>query len=247
MNNDYTQFENQQYQAPTQTQQQQVTPPQQYNQNQQYGGAPQQQQGYQQQSQGVQADDDDLDMNGTIEDDGQDFVLLPAGTYSFVVVDFEQSKYQEKPKAQGMPGRVRNRMIVSIQVEHEGQKHTLKDFLALKKNMEWKFCQLFKGIGDRKKGERLVMDWDNIRGKGGKVKIKVESFLGKNGATKQSNKIDRYLDPAEAAPQQAAPQQTQVQQPTFQQPQQQQQAPLVNGNVPNPTGQAGNWGNGGFQ
>tara|TARA_R110002074_G_scaffold105742_4_gene228404 strand:+ start:2504 stop:3250 length:747 start_codon:yes stop_codon:yes gene_type:complete len=200
---------------------------QQFNQNQQQFNQAQNQgyqnQGYQSQAGQMPLDDEDMEMNSTIQDDGQDFVLLQAGTYAFHVIDFEQGEYQDKKSN----GKVRKRIIVHLQIDHDGVKHTIKDYLPLKRSMEWKFCQLFKGIGDRKKGDPLVMDWQSIRGKGGMVKIKVDSFKSStDGSMKQSSKVDRFLDPSESST--TGPDATaggsQVQAPSFQQPAQQQPA-----------------------
>jgi hypothetical protein len=247
----YDQYQNQQYQQGAQQTQYQA-PPQGYQ-------APQQ--NYQTQAGQPPVDEDDLDMNATIQDDGNDFVLLPEGVYDFIVTDFEPGEYQEKPQGPNIPGKTRKKIVVSIQVEYEGQKQTIKDSIPLLRKMEWKFCQLFKAIGDRKKGESLVMDWNNIRGKGGKCKIKVDTFKNRtSGENMQSNKIAKYFDPAESTNQApagyAAPDQnTQMQAPTFQnpaqtqQPQQTQQAPQVQGNIPQPTGAASSagWNSGGFK
>tara|TARA_R100000655_G_C2969002_1_gene190053 strand:- start:486 stop:1217 length:732 start_codon:yes stop_codon:yes gene_type:complete len=144
------------------------------------------------------ADDDDLDMNATIENDGKDFkdfVIAPAGYYDFYVVKYETQEYTDKNVN---PHRTRKRIIVTIQFEFQDEKIEIKEYFPLKKSMEWKFCQFFKCIGDRKHGEPLVMDWQNCTGKRGKVKIKIDDWENKNGDVLQSNKVDKYIDPADA-------------------------------------------------
>ena len=39
-----------------------------------------------------------MDWNDVIEDDGQEFVLLPEGDYNFVVTDFERGRFPGSAK-----------------------------------------------------------------------------------------------------------------------------------------------------
>jgi len=216
--------------------QQQQTPQNQYNQQpQQQGQQPQ----YASPAGAMPVDDDDLAFDGVIENDGNEFVLIPAGVYPFNVIDFEQTEYQDT-KA----NKSRKKIIVHVQVTlPDGSTAVIKDHLPLKRTLEWKFCQLFTSVGDRKSGEPLQMKWNEIRGKGGQVKIKVDSF-NKKGTNEQlqNNKVDKYLDPSKATAPAAG---QQLQQPSFQQPVQQPVQQTIAGTPPAPTGQASQAGWGG--
>lgn len=190
------------------------------------------QQGNYPQAGAMPMDDDDLAMDGIIENDGQELIILPKGEYSFVVVDYETSEYTDTKAG----NRTRKKVIVHCQIDFNGSKVTIKEQLPLKKTMEWKFCQLFTCIGDRKSGEQLKMNWNEIKGKGGKCIVKPRKF-NSNGEEKQTNSIDKFLEPA-TAPNGVS---STMQPPTFSNPAQ--------GNVPPATGaaQQAGWGNGSFQ
>ena len=52
-----------------------------------------------------------MDWNDVIEDDGQEFVLLPEGDYNFVVTNFERGRF---PGSAKIPAT--NKATISIQI-----------------------------------------------------------------------------------------------------------------------------------
>lgn len=125
-----------------------------------------------------------LEENGTITSDG--FTLLPPGEYDFRVAGVSwtrpsSDKFGHCKMAQ-----------VSIEIEHDGAVAKLVENLILHKDLEWKLGQFFHGIGLKRYGEPLIMRWD-LNGMWGRAKIKVDTYQGRDGKDRESNKIERFL------------------------------------------------------
>ena len=65
-------------------------------------------------------------------------------------------------------------------------------------SLEWKLCQFFLAIGDRKHGEALKMNWDAVEGKGGWCEIGHRTWTGRDGEERESNQVERFIDPQDA-------------------------------------------------
>lgn len=134
----------------------------------------------------------ELDWDGQIENDGADFTLLPEGEYDFQVKNFTRARH---PGSAKLPPC--NKAVLSIDLMDEDGR-TLSNIdhnLFLHTKTEGLLCQFFRSIGARKHGEKLVMDWNKIIGKAGRCKVIVRDWQGKDGTKKQSNQIDKFLDP----------------------------------------------------
>ena len=156
-----------------------------------------------------------------------DFTIIPEGDYDFTVTGFERGRYDGSDKLPPC-----NMAIVSLAVAlPDGSTATLKHRLFLHTRCEGLLSAFFTGIGLKRKGEPLRMNWNAVPGARGRCKITVRSWKGKNGEDMQSNDIKKFYDPIEnqsapapqAQPQyQPAPQQyaqpTQYQQPASGQP-----------------------------
>lgn len=156
-----------------------------------------------------------------------DFTIIPEGDYDFTVTGFERGRYDGSDKLPPC-----NMAIVSLAVAlPDGSTATLKHRLFLHTRCEGLLSAFFTGIGLKRKGEPLRMNWNAVPGARGRCKITVRSWKGKNGEDMQSNDIKKFYDPFEnpsapatqAQPQyQPAPQQyaqpTQYQQPASGQP-----------------------------
>ena len=68
------------------------------------------------------------------------------------------------------------------------------DDLILHKRMEWKLSQFFRAIGQKKKGERVAMNWNRIVGSKGRAHIIVNKYTDKNGQERENNKVGKYLE-----------------------------------------------------
>lgn len=132
---------------------------------------------------------------GTIEnpnEGGGGYTLLPPGIYPFKITRFERGEYPGSAKIPPCKKAI-------VYMELDGGPHgkvEVKDDLILYSTLDWKLCEFFKGIGDRKSGDPLKMNWMGITGKTGHCKlINKEMTTGKH-AGKTFNEIDGYVDPS---------------------------------------------------
>lgn len=134
-----------------------------------------------------------------IENDGNDFVLIDEGDYDFVVTKFERGRSKGSDKLPPC-----NMAILTIRVNDET---TITENLILHSKMEWKLCQFFTSIGLRKHGEKMRMNWSKVLGATGRCRVIVEDYTGKDGKVRQTNRIDKFLEPEETAAVSDQPQQ----------------------------------------
>ena len=76
---------------------------------------------------------------------------------------------------------------------------TLKHNLYLHSNVEGLLCAFFTAIGQRKKGERLTMNWSRVVGSKGRCRVGTRKWKGDDGEERSSNEIKRFLEPEEKA------------------------------------------------
>lgn len=147
--------------------------------------------------------DRELGWDDTIQNDGEEFVLLPEGVYAFQVVKMERARFAGSAKLPPC-----NQANVTIQVEHPetGMGRTIEEKLKLHSKMEWELCAFFRSLGLRKEGEPLQMRWGEIVGKTGWVQLEVRTYRTQNNEERQINSVKKWLPP-EAAPGMVAAQQ----------------------------------------
>ncbi|WP_179946600.1 DUF669 domain-containing protein [Listeria sp. ILCC792] len=136
----------------------------------------------------------ELGWDAKIEKEGVDFVLLEAGEYMFTVNSFERARYTPARADSKLPAC--NKAILNITV-HGGEQGdaTISHNLFLHSSVEGLLSAFFISIGLKKKGEPLVMNWNDIFGKTGKAKVIVHDYKNKNGEERQINRIDYFLEP----------------------------------------------------
>ncbi|MBO0961975.1 hypothetical protein J1P26_19915 [Neobacillus sp. MM2021_6] len=161
----------------------------------------------------------ELGWDDEIEKDGSDFILLPAGDYNFTVTKFERGRFAGSAK---MPACNQAKLELKVQSPEHGDV-TIFHTLLLHTKTEGFLSNFFAGIGQKKKGEKLRMNWNTVIGSKGKLKLKTNKFIGKDGVEKTNNEVQTFYSYEEAFPQGQA--QQGYQQPTqgYQQPQQQYQ------------------------
>ena len=130
-----------------------------------------------------------LDWNDAIESDGQEFVILEEGDYNFTVTDFERGRF---PGGQKIPAC--NKAALTLQVRTDAGVAICKTDLLLYKTMEWKLSAFFRCIGQKKHGERLVMDWNRVIGSRGRAHFKPRTYIGNDGTERQANDLDHFYD-----------------------------------------------------
>ena len=142
-----------------------------------------------------------FDWNDVIENDSS-FILLPEGNYPFTVKGFERGEFAGSDK---MPPC--KKAVLTLEIDGGALGTTeITENLFLHSRQEWKLCQFFTAIGQRRHGEQLRMNWNAVPGTRGWCALTVNKYKGKNGDDRQNNRVDRYLDPADVgAPTPAAP------------------------------------------
>ena len=129
-----------------------------------------------------------MDWNDTIQSDGAEFVVLEPGDYEFEVVDFERGRFPGGPKVPAC-----NKATITLQVKTPEGIARVRTDLLLYRTLEWKISSFFRAIGQKKHGERLVMDWNNVIGLRGRARFKVREYQ-KDGEIRQTNDVERFYD-----------------------------------------------------
>lgn len=132
---------------------------------------------------------DCFDWDDEIENDGQEFVTLPEGDYVFTVTGFERGRYPGSAKIPPC-----NKASLTLQVKTEQGTANVYTDLILYRSLEWKISSFFRSIGQKKHGERLVMDWNNVVGLRGRAHFKPRTYTDRNGNERTANDVDRFLD-----------------------------------------------------
>lgn len=133
-----------------------------------------------------------FDWNDTIENDAS-FTLLPKGTYPFTVVSFERAEHSGSDKIPPC-----KKAVLTLELDGGALgTTTITENLFLHSRQEWKLCQFFTAIGQRKKGEPLRMNWQSVPGSRGMADVIVNEYKNKEGRDRQNNRVERYLDPAD--------------------------------------------------
>lgn len=134
--------------------------------------------------------DGEIEFDGTIEQDAQEFVTLAPGEYDFVVTDVEKGRYEGSKNQGGLPPC--NMVKVRLEIQSNQGVAVVYDNIYLHTRVEWRISSFFACIGQKKKGEPLRMDWNAVRGARGKAKITNREY---NGNT--YNNLSSYILPAD--------------------------------------------------
>lgn len=124
--------------------------------------------------------------DSTIQNDSS-YTLLPDGVYPFTVTGFERAYHNGSDKLPPCP-----KAVVTFQVDG-GQLGTveLQENLFLHSRAEWKLCEFFVAIGQRKKGEPLQMNWQKVPGARGMCELGHRTYNGND-----YNQVKKFLEPA---------------------------------------------------
>lgn len=135
----------------------------------------------------------ELGLDAEIENDGQEFVVAEPGDYNFVVTGFERARHGGSEKIPPC-----NKAILSIQLDGPGINGSciVKHNLYLHSKSEWRLCEFFTAIGQRKKGQKVSMNWNAVIGARGRCKVSKRSFRNKeNTKDLWTNDIDKFYEP----------------------------------------------------
>ena len=124
-----------------------------------------------------------------------DFILAPAGDYDFVVTSVERARYDGSEKLPAC-----NMAIVNIKINTPEGETTIQHRLFLHTKTEGLLSAFFIGIGQKKHGEKLRMNWQTVPGSTGRCKVGIRDYTNKDGEIKHSNEIKKFYEPPEQAP-----------------------------------------------
>ncbi len=130
-----------------------------------------------------------LDWDDEIENDGQEFIVLPEGDYNFVVTNFERGRFPGGPKVPPC-----NKASLTLQVKTDDGVANVRTDLLLYRSLEWRISAFFRCIGQKKHGERLVMNWNKVIGSKGRAHFKPRNYTDRDGNDRQANDVDRFYD-----------------------------------------------------
>lgn len=126
-----------------------------------------------------------LDWDDEIEKENE-FVLLPEGVYDFEVVKFERGNHNGSDKLPAC-----KKAILTIKIsDDKGKETTIIHNLFLHTKTEGMLSAFFLAIGEKKHGEKVRMNWQNVTGAKGKCKVIVDTYNGN-----QYNKIKSFVTP----------------------------------------------------
>ena len=131
-----------------------------------------------------------LDWDDVIENDGREFILLPAGDYNFTITDFERSRTKESDKMKAC-----NKAVLTLRVDSDKGTAFVHTQIVLNRMFEYKISSFFRSINRKRQGERVSMDWNNLVGERGRARFKIRNFKDKKTEEdRQANDVDRYID-----------------------------------------------------
>lgn len=137
----------------------------------------------------------ELGWDDEIQNDGSPFQILPEGDYRFTVNKFERARHSGSEKIPAC-----NKAILTLTVFNGEAPGDVQTNLFLHSKFEWKLCQFFVAIGQRKHGEAMRMNWGAVTGSGGVCHVDIRKWAGNDGKERESNEITEFYDP-ESAPQ----------------------------------------------
>lgn len=134
----------------------------------------------------------ELAWDDSIENDNE-FELLPAGDYDFTVTNFQRERHTGSEKLPPC-----NKAVLTLSMTGaNGEKGTVIHNLFLHSKCEGLLCAFFTGIGQRKKGERLKMNWGTVIGSTGKCQVGVRKYKSyKTGEDREANEIKKFYEPS---------------------------------------------------
>ena len=91
----------------------------------------------------------ELGWDSEIENEGSEFIVAEPGDYDFTVIGFERARFAGSDK---MPPCNQAKLSIRIDIPGASGECIIKHNLFLHSKTEWKLCEFFTAIGQRKKG-----------------------------------------------------------------------------------------------
>ncbi|MDD3404089.1 MAG: DUF669 domain-containing protein [Hespellia sp.] len=121
-----------------------------------------------------------------------DFIMLPEGDYDFTVDSFERGRH---PGSEKLPPC--NKAILKLRIESNEGPAVITHNLFLHTKTEGMISAFFTAIGQKKKGEKVKMNWNAVIGATGRCKIGMHTWKGNDGEERKSNEIKRFYEKEE--------------------------------------------------
>ena len=129
----------------------------------------------------------ELGWDDEIEKDSGEFILLPEGDYDFTVESFERSRHGGSEKLPAC-----NKAILRLRIDTEEGSALINHNLFLHTKTEGMISAFFTSIGQKKKGEKIKMNWNAVVGAKGRCKVGVHEWTGTDGEKWQGNDIKKF-------------------------------------------------------
>ena len=129
----------------------------------------------------------ELGWDDEIEKDGSDFILLPEGDYDFTVESFERGRHNGSEKLPPC-----NKAILKLRIETPEGTTLINHNLFLHTRTEGMISAFFTSIGQKKKGEKVKMNWNAVIGAKGRCKVGIHEWTGNDGEKRQVNNIKKF-------------------------------------------------------
>lgn len=115
------------------------------------------------------------------------FILLEPGDYNFKITGFERGRYEGGTKLPAC-----NKATVKIEIDSEKGKAVISHMLFLHTITEGLLSDFFIGIGQKKKGEPVKMNWNAVVGSTGRCKVGHRTYTNMSGEEVTINDIKKF-------------------------------------------------------
>ena len=119
------------------------------------------------------------------------FTVIPKGTYNYTVQKFERASFAGSAK---IPACAQATITIELTDDSGDVIGETDENLFLHTKMEWKLSEFFRSIGQKKHGEPLIMNWNEVPGSMGTCDVTVRKYPKNDGTEGESNNV-KFLDP----------------------------------------------------
>lgn len=126
----------------------------------------------------------ELGWEDTISKDSSEFEPIPEGDYEFTIEKYERARSQGKGKLPPC-----NMAVVYFRIADRDREVVIRENFILHSSLEWKLSELFRGIGAKKEGEEVRMNWNLLPGATGRAQVSLDP--DRNDPSKKYNHIKK--------------------------------------------------------
>lgn len=138
----------------------------------------------------------DWDLTEADPDDGSHggWTVLEDGFYPFTVQKMERARFEGSAKMPACP-----MAVLTLKVQGAGGEEALvTQRVYLLQRMLWKVTQFMEAIGQgRNERGKVVVNWGDVEGRGGWLKLKKRSYTNRDGQERETNDVDCFCKPEE--------------------------------------------------